>query len=63
MMSQGNRLKRDDLKVTNRNIQKVILSQNIPIKEELLAYLQSLQGVPQYEAKVLLVGEGSVGKS
>jgi GTPase SAR1 family protein len=31
---------------------------------ELFAYLRSLQaGVPQYEAKVLLVGEGEVGKS
>ena len=32
--------------------------------EKLFAYLRSLgQGIPQYEAKVLLIGEGAVGKS
>ena len=31
---------------------------------EILTYLRSLQdGIPQYEAKILLVGEGGVGKS
>ncbi|MCP4540322.1 MAG: hypothetical protein GY832_24555 [Chloroflexi bacterium] len=33
-------------------------------QEALFAYLRSLQrGIPQYEAKVLLIGEGAVGKS
>jgi internalin A len=33
-------------------------------RTELFAYLRSLlDGIPQYEAKVLLVGEGAVGKS